>query len=147
MGVFTPFRMIPARPRLQKESSTFCFMIEIRTRDWRTFCHRLNESEYGATVDIHWIDRATKTEKEIARAAEFEEITLQKRDGCSDRIKIRTSGESTAHHEIVEPIRILLRATEDGAAFNGLAVEGEEGTTIMTFTPVIRKSIIQSFAA
>lgn len=122
-------------------------MIEIRSRDWRTFCHRLNESEHGATVDIHWIDRATKREKEIARAAEFEEISLQRRDGCSDRIKIRTSGETSAHHEIVEPIRILLRATEDGAAFNGLAVEGEEGTTLMTFTPVIQKSIIQSFAA
>lgn len=122
-------------------------MMEIRTRDWRTFCHLLNESEHGATVDIHWIDRATKKEKEIARAAEFEEITLQKRDGCSDRIKIRTSGESSAQLEIVEPIRILLRATEDGAAFNGMAVEAEEGTTIMTFTPVIQKSIIQWFAA
>ena len=122
-------------------------MIEIRSQDWRTFCYRLNESEYGATVDIHWIDRATKREKEIARAAEFEEITFQKRDGCSDRIKIRAGGETSTHHEIVEPIRILLRATEDGAAFNGLAVEAEEGTTLMTFTPVIRKSIIQSFAA
>jgi hypothetical protein len=98
-------------------------------------------------VDIHWIDRATKREKEIARAAEFEEITFQRRDGCSDRIQIRTSGEASAHHEIVEPIHILLRATEDGAAFNGLAVEAEDGTTIMTFTPVIRKSIIQWFAA
>lgn len=121
-------------------------MIEIRTRDWRTFCHRLNESEHGATVDIYWIDRATKAEKEIARAAEFEEMNFRRRDGCSDRITIRAAGERSTHHEIVEPIHILLRATEDGAAFNGVAVEGEEGTTIMTFTPVIQRSIIQSFA-
>ena len=122
-------------------------MIEIRTRDWKTFCHRLNESEHGAMVDIHWIDRATKREKEIARAAEFDQMTFAKRDGCNDRIMVRTAGEASAHHEIIEPIHILLRATEDGAAFNGVAIEAEEGITIMTFTPVIQKSIIQSFAA
>jgi len=106
----------------------------------------LNDSERGATVDVYWIDRATKAEKEIARAAEFEEMTFRRRDGCSDQITVRVGGETTAHHEIVEPIHILLRATEDGAAFNGLAVEAEEGTTIMTFTPVIRKSIVESLA-
>lgn len=121
-------------------------MKEIRSQDWSAFCQRLSKAERGATVDIRWIDRATKVEKEIARAAEFEEMTFGKRDGCNDQIIVRVGGEGATHHQIVEPIHILLRATEDGRAFNGLAVEAEEGTTIMTFTPVIRKSVIESLA-
>ena len=119
-------------------------MKEIRTQDWSAFCQRLSETERGAAVDIRWIDRATNVEKEIARAAEFEEIRFGQRDGCNDQITVRVGGESAAHHQILEPIHILLRATEDGRAFNGLAVEAEEGTTIMTFSPVIRKSIIEA---
>lgn len=121
-------------------------MKEIRTQDWSTFCQRLNEAERGAAVDIHWINRATKAETQIARAAEFEEIKFGKRDGCNDEITVRVGGESATHHQILEPIHILLRATEDGRAFNGVAVEAEEGTTILTFTPVIRKSVIESLA-
>ena len=112
-------------------------MREIRSQDWNTFCQRLNEFERGATVDIHWIDRATKAEKEIARAAQFQEITFGKRDGCNDQIVVRAGGETETRHEIVEPIHILLREVSDGA-FNAVAVEAEEGITVMKFNPVIR---------
>ena len=120
-------------------------MREIKSQDGGTFCDRLNQFEDGATVDIHWIDRETKTDNEIAQAARFEKITFGKRDGCNDQITIRASGEagSGTRHEIVEPIHILLREVGDGNGFDAMAVEAEEGTTVMTFHPVIRSSWLE----
>jgi hypothetical protein len=112
-------------------------MKEIRTQDWNKFCQRLNENERGATVDIHWIDRETKAETSIARAAAFEEISFGQRDGCSDQIVVRAGGEAGARHEIVEPIHILLRESSKNGDFNAMTVEAEQGSTIVTFTPAI----------
>lgn len=121
-------------------------MKEIRTQDWNTFCQRLNEFERGATVDIEWIDRESQAEKQIARAAEFQEITFGNRDGCSDRIMIHAGGKTETHHEIVEPIHILLREHRDGSGFNAVAVEAEQGTTLLKFSPVIRPAWLQGLA-
>ena len=114
-------------------------MKEIRTQDWNTFCQRLNEFERGASVDILWIDRVTKAERPIVREAEFEQITFGQRDGCSDQLVIRAGGEGgrETRHEITEPIHILLRESGHDGSFNAVAVEAEEGTTIVTFRPVI----------
>ena len=120
-------------------------MKEIRSQDWNTFCDRLNEFERGAIVDIHWIDRASKAEKEIARAAEFQEIRFGQRDGCNDHIMVRAGGEAETHHEIVEPIHILLRE-QAGGGFNAVAVEAEEGTTVLRFNPVIRPVWLEGLA-
>jgi hypothetical protein len=114
-------------------------MKEIRTQDWNTFCQRLNEFERGATVDIIWIDRATNTERPVARRAEFQEIAFGNRDGCSDQIVIRADGEGgrETRHEITEPIHILLRQSGNDGNYNAIAVEAEEGITILTFHPVL----------
>ena len=113
-------------------------MKEILTQDWGTLCQRLNEFERGATVDIRWIDRTTNVEREIAHAAEFEKISFDKTDGCSDQITIHAGGEKETRHEIMEPIHVLLRdAGNGGGGFNAVTVEAEEGTTILTFHPVI----------
>jgi hypothetical protein len=117
-------------------------MKEIRSQDWSTFCDRLNEFERGATVDIRWIDRESKVEKEIALAAEFQEIRFGKRDGCNDHIMVRAGGETGTHHEIVEPIHILLREQGSGG-FNAIAVEAEEGTTLLRFNPIIRMAWLE----
>lgn len=112
-------------------------MKEIRAQDWDTFCRRLNEFERGAAVDILWIDRETKAERPVARAAEFEEISFGRRDACNDQIIVRAGSEGgvETRHEITEPIHILLR--ESDGHFNAVAVEAEEGTTILTFRPAI----------
>jgi hypothetical protein len=112
-------------------------MKEIKTRDWNTFCQRLNEFERGASVDIVWIDRASNAERSIARAAEFEDISLGARDGCNDQITIRAGGATETRHEIVEPIKIRLRESGNDGHFNGVAIEAEEGTTLLTFQPAI----------
>jgi len=112
-------------------------MKEIKSRDWNTFCQRLNEFERGASVDILWIDRSSKAERSIARKAEFEEISFGNRDGCNDQITIRAGGETETRHEIVEPINIRLR--ESGKEqYNGVTIESEEGITLMTFQPAIQ---------
>lgn len=115
-------------------------MKEIRTQDWNTFCQRLNEFERGATVDILWIDRETKSERPVARGVAFEEMTFGRRDGCNDQIVVRAGGEGGAEtrHEITEPIHVLLR--ESDGHFNAVAVEAEEGTTILTFSPAIQSN-------
>jgi hypothetical protein len=122
-------------------------MKEIPSQNWNTFCQRLNEFERGATVDIHWIDRATKVQKEIALAAEFQDITFGRRDACNDRIMVRVGGEVGTHHEIVEPIHILLRELGNGGGFNAVAVEAEEGTTLLKFNPVIRSAWMEGVTA
>jgi len=112
-------------------------MKEIKSQDWNTFCQRLNEFERGAAVDIVWIDRASQSERSIARRAEFENISFGQRDGCSDQIVIRAGGESETRHEIMEPINIRLRESGKDGNFNGVAIEAEEGITLLTFQPDI----------
>ncbi len=112
-------------------------MKEIKSQDWNTFCQRLNEFERGASVDILWIDRASKAERPVARSAEFENISFGKRDGCNDQIIIRAGGETETRHEIVEPINIRLRESGNDGNYNGVAIEAEEGITILTFQPAI----------
>jgi hypothetical protein len=124
-------------------------MQEIQSSSWPMFCDRLNEFERGAKVNIHWTDRSTNVEREIVHAAEFQEMTFSKRDGCNDQIVIRTGGDAgqETRHEIVEPIRIFLRDTAKGADHNGVAVEAEEGTTILTFHPAIRQEWLKGVLA
>lgn len=122
-------------------------MKEIKSRYWNTFCERLNEFERGAKVDIQWIDRVTRAERSIARGAEFEAISFGQRDGCNDQITIRAGGETETRHEIVEPIRILLRESGKNGSFNAMTVEAEEGSTILTFQPAIHEGWLEGIGS
>jgi hypothetical protein len=117
-------------------------MKEIKSQDWNTFCQRINELERGASVDILWIDRASNTERPIARSAEFQQMSFGARDGCNDQITISTGGETETHHEIIEPINIRLRESGKDGNFNGMAIEAEEGTTLVTFQPAIHAAAL-----
>ncbi|HEY2083478.1 MAG TPA: DUF5335 family protein [Verrucomicrobiae bacterium] len=120
-------------------------MKEIRTQDWNTFCQRLSEFERGATVDIVWIDRATNSERPVVRGAEFQEMSFGRRDGCSDQMVIRAGSEAgrETRHEITEPIHVLLRESSPNGSYNAVAVEAEEGTTILAFKPVLHDAWLQ----
>lgn len=118
-------------------------MREIPSREWGTFCQRLNEFEHGAMTDIFWIDRETKVEREVARSVQLDEIAFGRRDDCNDQITIRAGGERSTRHEIIEPIHVLLREIGDGGAYNAVAIEAEQGTTIVKFNPVIRPSWLE----
>jgi hypothetical protein len=121
-------------------------MREIPSQKWRTFCERLNEFERGGVMTIEFLDRNGR-QSEVARRIPFDEIDFGKRDACNDYIFIRgtANGQKTAH-EIVEPISIVLRETEDGAGFNAMAIEAEEGTTFVVFQPVIRAEWLEGLA-
>ena len=112
-------------------------MREINSSEWGAFCDRLNQFEYGANLTIEVLDR-NGVQKQVARDVPFEEIRLGRQDACSDRISIRATGKTGTKHDVIEPIRIRLRETEDGHAFNAVAIEAEESTTFLIFHPVIR---------
>lgn len=120
-------------------------MKEIQTKDWNTFCQKLSEAERGARVDIHWIDRESKREQDIARSAEFQEITFGRRDGCNDQVIIRAGAEggTETRHEIVEPIHIRLRESGNSGNFNGVAIEAEGGITLLTFHPALHAKALE----
>jgi len=115
-------------------------MREVRDRDWDLFCRRLNEFERGARVTIHLVD-SDGSLREIARDVSLDEIQFGPHNACSDKISIRGAG--AARHDIIEPMRVQLRGTEDGAAYNAVAIDSETGTTLLTFHPVIRPEWLQ----
>jgi hypothetical protein len=117
-------------------------MREIQNKDWADFCQRLNQFENGGNVTIE-VQTRNGASVEIARAVPLGEITFGKRNDCSDQISIHSRGEEKADHDIVEPIRILLKEAEGGQAFNPVLIEAEDGITTLTFHPVIRASWLE----
>ncbi len=67
----------------------------------------------------------------------FSKMSFGAKDGCSDQITIRAGGKTETHHEILEPINIRLRESGKDGTYNGMAIEAEEGTTLVTFQPAI----------
>lgn len=113
-------------------------MQEIKPQDWPRFCEAVNRNERGGTLHVHKVElNGAKTE--VARNAAFDGMEFGRKDDCNDRIAVRMSGEKTGEHEIVEPIRIQLAETENGAAFQSVVVQAEDGTTILTFHPTLRR--------
>lgn len=115
-------------------------MREVQSRDWAAFCDRLSQFEGGADVSIDVVDR-NGSRREIAQSVPFERMSFGFGTACYDQITIRSSGLNGAkRHDIIEPIQVLLKETEAGAAFSEVLIEGELGTTVLTFHPVIRSA-------
>lgn len=110
-------------------------MREVKTHDWPAFCERINANARGGTISIDKVD-PNGAKAEIVRNTIFENMRHGKRDDCNDHLAIRFSGG--VPHEILEPIRIQLMESENGAAFQSMIVEAEDGVTILTFHPVLR---------
>jgi len=113
-------------------------MREVPNRDWAEFCHRLSQYEGGADVNIDVVE-PDGTKRELARSVPFERMSFGRGTACYDQISIRSSrlGEAK-RHDIIEPIHIRLEEGEAAASFSAVLIEGEEGTTVVTFHPVIR---------
>ncbi len=118
-------------------------MREVKSQDWPAFCARVNANEVGGTISVHKVD-ANGVKREIAEHATFQAIEHGKRDDCNDHIVVRLSG--TGEHEIVEPIRLQLMETENGAAFQSVIVEAEDGVTTLAFRPVIKAAWLTGFS-
>jgi hypothetical protein len=113
-------------------------MREVRSQDWPRFCEAVNRNERGGRLHVHKVE-LNGAKIEVAKNAAFDAIEFGRRDDCNDRIAIRMMGEKSTEHEILEPIRIQLAETENGAAFQSVVVEAEDGTTILTFHPTLRR--------
>lgn len=112
-------------------------MREVKTQDWAAFWQRVNQNERGGTLNIHRVE-PNGAKIEVATNAALDTVEFGRRDDCNDRIAVRTSGGSKGDLEIVEPIRIKLMESENGATFQSVIVEAEDGVTILTFHPTLR---------
>jgi hypothetical protein len=123
---------IPGQPR--KPVPT---MREVQSQDWAAFFERVNRNEHGGVVSAHKV-QPDGAKVELARNAAFEEIDFGQRDDCNDGISIQMSGGTDRRHEIVEPIRIKLMESENGATYQSVIIEAEDGATVLTFHPTIQ---------
>jgi hypothetical protein len=115
-------------------------MREVPSQEWGSFCQKLNQFEGGAMVTLE-LTAEDGESHDVARNVIFDRMDFGKRDDCSDRISIRS--RDSKEHEIVEPIHVLLKETEGGAAFQSVTIQAESGITKLTFQPVIRASWLQ----
>jgi hypothetical protein len=117
-------------------------MREVKTQDWAAFWSKVNENERGGTINIHRVE-PSGVKTQVAANVALDHIEFGKRDDCNDHIAVRTSGEQTRDLEILEPIRIKLMESENGAAFQSVIVEAEDGVTILTFHPTLKAAALR----
>ena len=114
---------------------------EINSRDWPDFCNRLNQQCRGALVRIESILPDGKKSDRVGEAT-FEGMELDRSDSCNDVLHLRVRNEREVKYDIVDPIHILLRETRPGEDFNPIQIEGETGTTFVTFKPAIHAQML-----
>lgn len=116
-------------------------MMEVSTKNWKTLCERIKEQRRGATLTIAVIEPGGR-EVEIGTGLIFESMDFRK-DPCNDIISVRARGEREIVHDIIEPIHIRLREVNEGTTYNSIAIEAENGTTFLTFHPVIHAGLLE----
>ncbi len=117
-------------------------MREVQTQDWAAFWNKVNENERGGTVNIQRVE-PNGSKRQVAANVALDSVEFGRRDDCNDHIAVRTSGQQTHDLEIVEPIRIRLMESENGAAFQSVIVEAEDGVTILTFHPTLKADALR----
>jgi len=119
---------------------------EINSTDWPAFCQILNQQRSGATVKLEVIETDGVKSELVANAA-FQNMTLDKRDACSDAITLRLRAEREIVREIIEPIKLLLHPSGTGGDFNQLQIEAESGVILITFHPAIHADMLKGLKA
>lgn len=120
---------------------------EIPPKFWKAFCDGLKEWHRGA-VSIRWI-QPDGTARNVAEDAPLQTVTLQRQNECSDVMTIETgmSGERPSQHQIIEPIRLLLRKNGESGRFKQLEILAETGKTEVTFNPGIDSALLEKLAS
>lgn len=119
--------------------------IEIPSKNWPLFCEKINEQPHDS-VSI----RATEPDGQtrvVADQVPLVKIEFEKQNGaCSDLLTISFGlpQERPAQHEVLEPIRLVLRKNAEGNRFNQLEILAENGTTEVHFGPGINPSLLES---
>ena len=120
-------------PRSQPKPKTMTR--EIAQKDWPAFCRMISDKYQGALVNVQVVN--TRIEKIVENVPLLELVLDEKNDACSNRLTVATG---TLQHEIVEPIRMILRKPaghEQSDKFQALEIPAESGTTVVNFHPGI----------
>jgi hypothetical protein len=117
-------------------------MVEVSTKNWKEFCRRINDEQGGSTVTIEKVELNGRT-IEIGRDLTFDRMEFISEGGCNDVISVRASGVREVKHDITEPIHIRLREVDDRGTLNSIAIESEDGTSFLTFTPAIHAQMLE----
>ena len=120
---------------------------EIPSKIWQELCRRVSELHRG-TVNIRLLEPNGKTRAGAGNIA-FRSMIFQKQSNCNDVLLIETGppDRRPMQHEILEPIRIVLRKDGANGRFNLMEVLAEDGTTEITFHPGLNPDSFDTLSA
>jgi hypothetical protein len=114
---------------------------EINNPDWPAFCERVTRQLAGALAKLEIIGPDGAVAEEVPDAT-FQNMTLDKSGACSDVIRLRLTAPREIVRDIIEPIRVTLRASNGSGDFNPLRIESEIGSFQITFHPAIHAQLL-----
>jgi hypothetical protein len=121
---------------------------EIPQKSWDTFCQRL-QADYRGAVSIRWTQSGDAA-RVIVENLPLQTFTFQQRNNeCSDTLTVEAA-EGNARplqHQIIEPIRLVLRKNGETGRYHELDILAETGKTEITFTPGLEPSLLDKLAA
>ena len=114
---------------------------EIDSHDWQEFCRRISLQRQGAVVSIEVVaPDGLKTER--AGNVTLQEMSFDASGACNDIISLRVRNEREELYEVIDPIHIKLKETENGNDFNSVQIDAENGTTWLTIHPAIHAQML-----
>jgi hypothetical protein len=120
---------------------------EIPSKNWQELCRRVSELHRG-TVNIRLLEPNGKSSAGAGNIP-FRSMIFQKRSDCNDVLLIETGlpDQRPAQHQILEPIRIVLRKDGANGRFNLMEILAEDGTTEITFHPGLNLDSLEKLSA
>lgn len=120
---------------------------EIPQRFWKEFCELIQDAYRGAvSISLIQTDGATQ---DIIRDLPFQSVTLEKQNECSDVITIEAGqlDERPQQHQVIDPIRLVLKKNDESGRYKQLDIMAETGMTEITFSPGIDSIVLEELAA
>lgn len=120
---------------------------EIPHQLWKSFCERISELYRGAvSIQLVGLDGRRRP---VADDIPLRTVVLKKQTVCNDVVTIEAGGpeERLLQHQIIEPIRIVLKKDGESGRYNHLEILAETGTTEIDFHPGINPALLEKLAA
>ena len=114
---------------------------EIHSNDWADFCTRITRELRGAMVTVQTIFPDGEKREQVGNAT-LEGLDFDTSNACNDTIRLRVRNERETAIDIIEPRHIILEESKKGGDFNPLQIDGENGTTFVTFHPAIHDQML-----
>jgi len=120
---------------------------EIPQKYWKTFCDRLGEWHRGA-ISLLWT-QPNGMVREVFQDVPFQSVVLARQDECDEVITFEAgqSEERPQQHQIVDPIRLVLKRNDESGRYKQLEILAETGTAEITFSPGIDSAVLDKLAA